>query len=98
MTLKAKSKWEAVVHRWRASGLTAREFATREGLNAATLRWWSSRLSQSEPTAGFIELQLATPAPTSAISIVLRDGLRIEVSQSFDAELLRRVVAALESR
>ena len=98
MTPNTRSKWESIVHRWRASGLTAREFATREGLNAATLRWWSSRLSQSAPTPAFIELQLATPASTSAISIVLRDGLRIEVSESFDAELLRRVVAALESR
>jgi hypothetical protein len=98
MTQHTKSKWESIVQRWRASRLTARDFATREGLNAATLRWWSSRLSQPPPPSGFIELQLAAPAPTSALSIVLRDGLRIEVSESFDPELLRRVVTALESR
>lgn len=98
MTSHTRSKWEAAVRRWRASGLTARQFAAREGLNPATLRWWSSRLSQPAPAAGFIEVQLAAPASTSTITIVVRDCIRIEVSASFNADLLRRVVDALETR
>jgi hypothetical protein len=98
MTLETRTKWQSTVRRWRASGLTAPEFASRERLNVSTLRWWSSRLSQPENAAGFVEVQLPTMPATPTLTIVLRDGLRIEVSESFDADLLRRVVAALEER
>jgi transposase-like protein len=38
------SLWRERVADWRASGLTADEFASRHGLVAGTLRWWSRRL------------------------------------------------------
>jgi hypothetical protein len=34
------------VARWRRSGLTAREFAEREGLSGKTLAWWSCTLGR----------------------------------------------------
>jgi hypothetical protein len=93
--------WARRVRRWRASGLTATEFASREGYRPATLRWWSWRLGRDEHRPTFVDatamLVPTTPA-TNALEIVIRESVRIRVSAGFDATLLRDVVAALEQR
>lgn len=43
--------WGRRVERWQRSGLSARRFAEREGVRAATLTWWRWRLSQGRPSA-----------------------------------------------
>jgi hypothetical protein len=102
MTRGTKAQWAERVRRWRASGLPAQQFAMRERVNAATLRWWGSALKRPEQVpAGFIEV--AEPRAESLIDagrieIVVRDGVVIRVSANFDPALLRRVVAALEAR
>lgn len=99
MTRQTKAEWAERVRRWRACGATAREFAARERVNERTLRWWGWRLQRegSAPPA-FIEVTRPAVDGDSKIEIVVRDGVRIRVSGAFDAELLRRVVAALEAR
>lgn len=70
-------------------------FAERQGFNAATLRWWSSRVGREKP-AGFVRV-VARPAPTTP-SLVLEVGaVRIRVVPGFDATLLTEVVRALEA-
>lgn len=52
MARTTREQWERRVARWKRSGLTTREFATREGLRASTLAYWRWRLkteSGSEP-------------------------------------------------
>lgn len=46
MSTKRRSRtwWQQTVARWQRSGLTAAEFAAREGLSARTLSWWTSTL------------------------------------------------------
>jgi hypothetical protein len=44
--------WARRVDAWKASGLTAQQYATREGLNANTLRGWRSRLTREARSAG----------------------------------------------
>lgn len=98
MTEATRTIWAGRVRQWRASGLTAREFSAREELNAATLRWWSSRLGR-EPRTAALFVEVALPAPLSSpIELVVRDGLYLRVSRGFDADLLRDVLAALEVR
>ena len=36
--------WAGHVAKWRASGLGARAFAAKNGINYSTFRWWSDRL------------------------------------------------------
>lgn len=99
MAKTAREEWTARVRRWRASGLTAEQFATGEGLKAGTLDWWSSRLQRDRcDPVGFVEVTLPPTSPSGRIEIVVRNDVRIEVSGAFDAEVLRRVVAALETR
>jgi hypothetical protein len=82
--------------RWRRSGQTAREFATQEGVRPATLSWWGAELRRSARASPFIEV--APPSAEGSIEVVLGERLRIRISGAFDGALLRRVVAALESR
>ena len=44
---RSREFWVDAVTRWRRSGLTAREFADREGLSAKTLAWWSCMLGRA---------------------------------------------------
>ena len=87
---------------WRSSGLTAREFAARQGLKWRTLLWWSSLLGRARRAApAFVEV--VRPAVVAAgdegcIEIVVRGGLRVRVAGAFDPAVLRRLLAALEGR
>lgn len=89
------------MRRWRASGLTAKDFAAREELNASTLSWWASRLGDRRRKPTFVDVTavVATSATTMpTLDIVIRDSVRVRVGRGFDAELLRAVVGALEAR
>lgn len=43
MTLK-RAEWEKLVKEWRASRLTARQFAATRGVTDTALRYWANRL------------------------------------------------------
>ena len=102
--------WAKRVERWATSGLTAAEFAQETGLNAKTLTFWKWRLgrgSASKPSRSrstFVEVrpdeatQTSAASELEAIEIIVRDGIRIRVPVRFDADILRRVVAAVEAR
>ena len=97
--MATRSEWATRVRRWRASGLTAREFAGREGYNPRTLSWWACALKAEAPARPkFIDVtQLVTASPTT-LEIVVRETVVIRARPGFDAALLRDVVAALEAR
>lgn len=44
MARTSREAWAKRVERWKASGLTAAEFAARHGLAATSLKWWKWRL------------------------------------------------------
>jgi transposase len=44
MKRATRAEWARRVARWRRSGLSAKEFAAREGFNASTLTFWSWKL------------------------------------------------------
>jgi hypothetical protein len=47
MERATRDEWKRRVARWRRSGLTAKEFSAREGLNASTLSFWSWKLGST---------------------------------------------------
>jgi transposase len=102
MARATRAEWAARVRRWQSSGLTANEFGRREGLNATTLRWWSSALHRNSRLGSrFVDVTtVLAPASTAAgvLEVVVRESVRVRVTAGFDAELLRAVVSALESR
>ena len=96
-----RAEWADRVKRWRASEQTSQEFAARELVNPSTLLWWSSRLlREGRKKAAFVEVASLPPALSvkKGLEVVVRERVRIRVSEAFDPELLRQVVAALEER
>jgi hypothetical protein len=52
MTKETEARWAERVREWRASGLSAEEFASSRGYKASTLQWAASRLrSMAGPAA-----------------------------------------------
>lgn len=91
-----------LVSHWKRSGLSAREFAARVGINPRTLERWSYNLGRQ--SRGERESALATIVEVRGASSVderfeveLNGGRRVRVPSCFDVEALRRLVAALEA-
>jgi len=71
MERETHAKWARLVERWARSGLTAKRFAAKAGINARTLQYykWKWRLGQdreasssrdprAKPEVGFVELRM----------------------------------------
>jgi hypothetical protein len=86
------------VAEWRASGLSATQYAARRGYSVSSLRQWAkdvSRRGEEEGAAAhFVQLKVATTRPAVTLEV---GGARIVVEPGFDADHLRAVVAALAS-
>lgn len=85
----------ALVHQWKASGLSAFAFAKLHGFAPQNLSRWAANLpSATTSTAlSFVRLEAA---PRLAAPLVLEVGLaRVRVETGFDPALLRAVVSAL---
>jgi transposase len=103
--MASRAQWKERVAQWKKSGLTAEVFAAQQGLNRATLLWWSSELRRPAAhavDAGFARLVPLDPAPVrsaepAALDVVLASGRVVRVRQGFDATLLRDLLAALEA-
>jgi hypothetical protein len=103
MAKDTEAKWRARIAEWRASGMTAEEFASGRGFEGSTLRFWASRLRH------MADVGSPTPAATVAMARVVRTApgradagvavvigqARVILSAGFDAEVLREVVTAL---
>lgn len=98
-----KSTWRQRVASWRASGLTADEFAAQQGVVAGTLKWWASRLKREEPTQSAPVVRMArvirTSAPPVARGTVIVDVLdaraRVTVEAGIERATLDAVFGAL---
>jgi hypothetical protein len=99
-------EWTERVRAWRASGLSASEFARPAGYRGKTLSWWGSELKRRErvkreKASGAPQITMARVRVTrrsaegdELISVVV-GAARIAVRRGFDATLLREVVSAL---
>jgi len=107
-----RQEWQKRVDRWKASGLTAKEFAAEMGVNAGTLQFWSSKLKRREvrvvapraprvavPVASsFLEVRPISVRDVDArIEVELANGRRLHVPPTFDATVLQKLIAALET-
>ena len=93
-------QWRRWMSEWRSSGLSVQAFCTRHRLNTASFYAWRRTLQRrtAEQTA-FLPVQVvadATPAPASALEVVLADGRTVRVAPGFDAATLRQLLAVLQ--
>lgn len=100
---EVRSRWIRLIAEQGESGETVGAFCRERGLATSQFYTWRKRLGGS--VAGrFLEVQVAKaaagPAPPhqGAIAIRLTGGCCVLVEPGFDADHLRAVVAALETR
>jgi transposase len=100
--MATRETWAARVREWKRSGLTAAEFAERQGLNARTLTWWSSQLGRSALAISqppVVEVMVTPRADVaSSLEVVLASGIRVAVPVGFDEATLGRLLTVLEDR
>ena len=94
---------------WRKSGLTAAEFASREGLSVASLRWWSSELGRGSRAsrhgrggAAIQAIELALPtaarrATEGALEVAVGDVV-IRFDTSVEVAYVASLVSVLVER
>jgi transposase-like protein len=89
--------------RWRRSGLSAEQFAKREGVRTNTLLWWSSQLRRgtraehgsSTPAAIEIALDEVRTLSTAGFVEVAVGGAVIRCAVGTDAMYVAALVRAL---
>jgi hypothetical protein len=100
---------EAALREWRASGLTAEQFAASKGVSAQRLQYWKRCVrGDAEPSSGklvprtpsaFVSVAVPARAVSLALGpeIVIETGqLRLRVRETIDGDRLEGVVRAIE--
>jgi hypothetical protein len=83
-----REKWAKRVEQWRDSGLSAKEFAAKTGLNARSLVWWRWEFSKSDATpkprrrqrsreAAAVAITKSTMQFVELMAPAARDGLEV---------------------
>ncbi len=94
---------------WPRSGLTQDAYCARQGISVASLQRWRNIFSQevttqageATPVSEFMPVTLVGEAAAISradLTLVLTDGLRIEVGAQCSAETLKRVLSVLQER
>jgi hypothetical protein len=95
--------WRERIDQWDASGLSAGEFASREGVRRERLFFWKRRLRASSAMAvagvSFAKVSVQPVAAEMAVveplEVVTRSGHLIRVRSRFDERTLLRLVSVL---
>lgn len=111
MEKRKRKRWSAeekraLLVRWRASGLSARQFAPREGVSPANLlRWRGSAVATPQRgTVKFTPVQVVktestrageqTP-PRAVLELVLHGSARVRVLDGADVRMVSELVLAV---
>ncbi len=83
-----------LVRQWRESGLTRNEFCLQHGISLSKFGYWIARwkADQSSGDGGFIPMGSSRHTSHGVLSVVYRNGVRLEVPCS-DLGLLSRLIA-----
>ncbi len=99
---RSRAEWSRQIALWRKSGLTAREYAAKAGLNPGTLQFWKYTLGKeaklsSARRADFPLIEVrSSAARDDRFEVELVGGHRVRVPGTFDSDALRRLIAVLE--
>ena len=99
--------WQEHISQWSESGLTQAEYCRRNKISAAAFNWWKRHLRKKSKTQKdsstpmqFVEVHGVHPAHVGRsenYEILLSRGRAIKVSRNFDADVLKRLITAVES-
>ena len=95
--------WRQIVARHAKSGLTVRQFCHREGLHESAFYFWRRTIQERGPKRcsrkqpAFVPLVLGDVHPAASITLELRGGRFLRLSESFSGDRLATLVHALEA-
>ena len=106
---RSRNEWQRLVAGWPRSGLTQEVYCARHGISVGSLRRWrlifgkdgAPQPQATAPATEFVAVTLVGDAPTASaaeLTLVLTDGLRLEVGAQCQAETLKRVLGVLRER
>ena len=87
---------------WRESGLTQREYCSRNGLSRSALGYWSRKIDTEGKGNGFVEIhsahETARGSSSDAVELLIGERYRLRLSEGFSPQTLARVLEVLEGR
>ena len=105
---RTRAQWEQLVEGWRRSGLTQQAYCERQGISLSRLQHWHRCLREMEsPSSGvasatvrlvpidWVDSEPRIPSLAAGLTLVLRAGMRLEVTPDFDGPTLQRLLALL---
>jgi transposase len=102
---RSRNEWQRLVAGWPRSGLTQEVYCARHGISVGSLQRWRRIFAEDavlgsragSPVSDFVPVTLVgePAAPTAELTLVLTDGLRIEIGAQCQAETLKRVLGVL---
>lgn len=103
MTKTTEAKWRRLISAQSKSGMTVREFAVAEGIAAATLYWWRSKLRRDRrDSAQLVPVEVIERSPeldrgtaTDGFELQIDGTMTLRVPARFDEAELRRLIRAL---
>lgn len=105
---RTRNQWQRLVEEWDRSGLTQAAYCRKKGVSVASLQRWKRLLSDDdhcaperaadlEPSRPFLPVRLVAHAVAADLTVVLPDGVRIEVGSQCSGDRLRVVLNALRA-
>ena len=109
---RRRERWQELLRRWRASGLSQAEFCRRRGVPVWKLAWWKRRLreepnaqgpgepagkGQVVPQVPFIPVGIVACGPAFELELTLRDGRLLRFGSGVETTKLAAIVAAVEA-
>jgi hypothetical protein len=95
--------WRDRVMRWKASGLSVRDFCRAEGLSEPSFYSWRRTIAERDTATAapdapaFVPLHVRPGTAPVVLELVLRSGHVLRIPPGSDPEHLRAVLAALEA-
>jgi hypothetical protein len=96
-----RSYWKQQIEQWQQTGLSQAEYCRRNNLKHHQLVYWKKRYSKTQTEVSFAAVQLEAlldihaPPDQASLAVVIDNQFKVEVTEGFDPQLLRQLIAAL---
>lgn len=99
-TGKSREYWRGEVERWSSSGLTQKEYCSKEGLSLERFGTWKRRLDREDNSGALVAVPtgiVSSVLHTShrMLSVVVDERYRIEIPDAFTPDTLQNVLQVL---
>jgi hypothetical protein len=100
MARASREVWTKRVAEWKASGLTAADFARRHKVVEGSLKWWSWKLGaarRKRAPSPLTFVEMTAPVRAEALELVV-GAIEVRVPPDFDDAALARLLDVIERR